>query len=227
MGEEGFFRKKTYQVAGASIFGSLATVVTIGKIAIAFPILPFLMFDIAEIFSVSALLLFGPLSSVITATVHWIMLVIRGGSFVAGIGPTMKLLAVLSTLLGMWAGYKISYLTRLRIGYLVFLMMFLALISRVGIMALANYVLYAYVTPFLGLPYITFIRETLVRTLGLELLTEADVILYAVLVVSLFNAIHVLFTLIPSFLIILPISEKVYPISIQRPWIILIRTRKS
>jgi hypothetical protein len=65
---EALFARKSVGLVGAAVFGSLAalsTVVIPARIQPAFPILPFLRFDPAELFSVLAFLIFGPIPAFI------------------------------------------------------------------------------------------------------------------------------------------------------------------
>ena len=70
---EGLLAKKSVGLAGAAVFSSLAALSTLiipAKIQPAFIPLPFLLFDLAEIFVVLAFLNFGPIPAFIVATVH-------------------------------------------------------------------------------------------------------------------------------------------------------------
>ena len=65
---EGLFARKSVSLTGAAVFGGLAALTTVmipARIQPFFPIMPFLRFDPAEIFSVLAFLIFGPVSAVI------------------------------------------------------------------------------------------------------------------------------------------------------------------
>ena len=107
---EGLFARKSVGLAGAAVFGSLAalsTVIIPARIQPAFPILPFLRFDPAELFSVLAFLIFGPIPAFIVATVHWIFLTATGSG--TPLGPAVKFAAVISTLVGLWIGSRVYH----------------------------------------------------------------------------------------------------------------------
>ena len=102
---EGLFARRSVGLTGAALMGALAALTTVilpARFQPSFPLLPFLKFDPAELFSVLAFLIFGPIPAIITATIHWIFLTATGTGDV--LGPAVKYAAVLSTLFGLWLG---------------------------------------------------------------------------------------------------------------------------
>ena len=63
---EGLFARRSVGLTGGAVFGSMAalsTVIIPARIQPSFPIMPFLRFDPAELFSVLAFLIFGPIAA--------------------------------------------------------------------------------------------------------------------------------------------------------------------
>ena len=61
---ESLFARRSVSLTGAAVMGALAALITVilpARIQPSFPILPFLKFDPAELFSVLAFLIFGPI----------------------------------------------------------------------------------------------------------------------------------------------------------------------
>src|SRR3989304_10390502 len=107
---EGLFARKSVSLTGAAVFGGLAALTTViipARIHPFFPIMPFLRFDPAEIFSVLAFLIFGPVSAAIAATVHWIFLSLTSTGSTGPLGPAVKFASVLSMLFVLWLRRKI------------------------------------------------------------------------------------------------------------------------
>ena len=113
---ESLFARRSVSLTGAAVMGALAALTTVilpARIQPSFPILPFLKFDPAELFSVLAFLIFGPIPALVTATVHWMFLTATGTD--TPLGPAVKFASVLSTLFGLWLG-SITY-RRLAVNY--------------------------------------------------------------------------------------------------------------
>jgi riboflavin transporter FmnP len=185
-----------------------------------FPILPFLRFDPAELFSILAFLIFGPIAALIAATVHWIFLTATGTN---PLGPTVKFAAVLSTLLGLWLG-SITYRRlagRLRHtpAALVLILGF-AVLTRVSLLLLINYFVFTYIGPVIfGIDYLRFSQHTLRATLGLQFAGPWQVLMAMLLYTSIFNGLHAAFSVVVPYVIFTPLSLKVPEIASWHPWI--------
>jgi riboflavin transporter FmnP len=221
---EGLFAKRSVGLTGAAILGSLAAiseVVIPANIQPFFPILPFLRFDPAELFSVLAFLIFGPVAALISATVQWIFLMATGID--TPLGPTVKFAAVLSTLLGLWVGSAVLrrfggrfQRASLALGF----MLGFATVARVGVLLALNYFVFTYIGPVIfGIDYLGFSQRTLQTTLGLQFAGPWEVLMSMLFFTSIFNAIHAVFSVVVPYTIFTPLTLKVPEIASGHPWI--------
>jgi len=223
---EGLFARRSVSLTGAAVFGSLAALSTIiipARIQPAFPVLPFLRFDPAEVFSVLAFLIFGPVSAIIAATAHWIFLSLTSTGSTGPLGPAVKFASVLSTLLGLWIG---SVLYQRVIGAYRHMsaalgtMLVFAIVSRVGLLLIVNYFVFTYIGPAIfNIQYIAFSQMTLQATLGLQFASPFAVVMAMLIYTSIFNGLHAAFSVIVPYLIFTPLSLKIPEIASGHPWI--------
>jgi riboflavin transporter FmnP len=223
---EGLFARRSVSLSGAAVFGSLAalsTVIVPARIQPAFPILPFLRFDPAEVFVVLAFLIFGPVSAVIAAIVHWIFLTLTSTGSTGALGPAVKFVSVLSTLLGLWLGsivYRRLIGTYRRTWAVLALVLAFAVLARVGLLIVVNYWVFTYVGPAIfNINYIQFSQETLQATLGIQFASPWNVLMAMLLYTSLFNALHAAFSIVVPYVIFTPLILKVPEIASGHPWI--------
>lgn len=98
----------TAAIAGSAIFSALALVLSAASQALGlnFPLIPYLQFDLGEVAIILAFFIFGPVPALISSLVEF------GGLMVFGqqvpIGPLLKLVALVSTVSGMWVGARVS-----------------------------------------------------------------------------------------------------------------------
>ncbi len=132
----------TTRLAGAAVFGAIAAVTTFAlQIPYPVPGFTFLVIDPAELVDVLAFLLFGPSIGFLTAIVHWGVLNFLPTA-VPIFGPLLKLFAVGSMLIGMWAGHSlVKRVVPQRAGKKTVLGLMLAfgLITRVLVLTPVNY----------------------------------------------------------------------------------------
>ena len=162
---------RKYELVMTSILASLAILFTLTKLEIPYFPVEFLKFDLAEIPSAVALLTLNLYSAIIVAIIHFVFLNSR--SSFAPIGPLMKLLAVLSTVIGL-------YLVRKHLrkkGAISYLVILVPISIRVMIMELANILV------------ITFILPGLLRIYGLT---------FYIIHVAIFNVLHAILTVLTS-----------------------------
>jgi riboflavin transporter FmnP len=223
---EGLFARRSVSLSGAAVFGSLAalsTVIVPARIQPAFPILPFLRFDPAEVFVVLAFLIFGPVSAVIAAIVHWIFLTLTATGSTGALGPAVKFVSVLSTLFGLWLGsivYRRLLGTYRHTWAVLALMLVFAALARVGLLIVVNYWVFTYVGPVIfNIDYIQFSQVTLQATLGAQFATPWNVLMAMLLYTSVFNALHAAFSVAVPYVIFAPLSLKVPEIASGHPWI--------
>jgi riboflavin transporter FmnP len=185
-----------------------------------FPILPFLRFDPAELFSVLAFLIFGPVAAVIAATSHWIFLTATGTS--GPLGPAAKFASVLSTLFGLWLGSRIYQRIGAKVSRMSFalgLMLAFSVLARVCVMFIVNYFIFTYAGPVIfGFDYLGFGQKALQLTLGVEY-AGSWLLMAMLLYTSVFNGLHAAFSVIIPYMIFTPLSLKIPEIASGHPWI--------
>jgi riboflavin transporter FmnP len=95
-------------IAATGLFGALAILLTSLSQALGlnFPILPYLQFDLGEVAIIIAFLLFGPIPATTAAFVEFLTLMVLGENIPWG--PVLKIIAVLSTLGGLWFGMMLA-----------------------------------------------------------------------------------------------------------------------
>jgi len=227
---EGLFARRSVTLAGAAIFGSLAalsTVIIPANIQPSFPIMPFLRFDPAELFSILAFLIFGPIAAVITAIVHWFFLTLTSGS---PLGPSVKFASVLSTLFGLWVGsqlYKRIGGANSRITLALGFMLGFAVLARVTMLLVVNYFVFTYIGPVIfGIDYLGFSERTLQATLGLRFAGSWQLLMAMLFYTSIFNGLHALFSVLLPYMIFTPLSLKIPEIASGHPWISRLRNTR-
>jgi len=177
-------------IASTAVFGALASVLSLLKIEIPYPVLVYLKFDLAEVPSICAFLLIGPSSGLAVATIHWLVLSARSWPP----GALMKYLAVLATLSGLWLGTKIGRSNALSKTSLLALCAILGIACRVLVMAAANLAFFLVLFP----GYLEF-AKTLLSMSGIDCETTAEALLWTSLLTASFNALHVPLDLLPSY----------------------------
>ncbi len=220
---EALFARKSVSLTGGAVFGGLAalsTVVVPANIQPFFPILPFLKFDPAELFSVMAFLIFGPVAGIIAATSHWIFLTATGTN--GPLGPAAKYSSVLATLLGLWLGGKLYQRVGIksdRMSVAFGSMLTFAMIARVAITLVLNYFIFTYIGPVIfGINYLGFSQHTLLLTLGIQY-SGTWLLTAMLLFTSAFNALHTIFSVVIPYVILTPLSLKIPQIASGHPWI--------
>lgn len=179
-------------VAGTSLLASTAILMSLLRLRFSYPLLPFLSFDLAEIPAVLAFLVFDFKSAFTVAVIHWVTLNF-GRPFHVLIGPLMKLIAVVSMLIG----FKIIFnkpnlsLDRRNLIYMIIS----GSLLRVGVMSFVTFLLYYIIFPGVYLP---ISAQILKNILGVELESIFLVGLLTVVFTALFNLLHVPLSLFPA-----------------------------
>ncbi|MGC9013491.1 MAG: ECF transporter S component [Thermoproteota archaeon] len=193
---------RTRTVVTSAFFGALAAVMAIAPLSFPFPLVPYLKFDLAEIPTMISLILLGPLPGILTSLVYWIVLNFFG-SF-APIGPFLKFLAVLSTIVGAWIGTAICRKMKSRLLTYIVTILVLSAIVRVVVLTLANYfVIWVLMPDFLS--YATF-AVSLVT--GIKLSPDFGGLLVVLLLTAVFNILHVFLTVVPSFALAIALVKR-------------------
>jgi len=221
---EGLFARKSVGLTGAAVMGALAALITVilpARIQPAFPILPFLRFDPAELFSVLAFLIFGPVPAIITATVHWLFLTATGTD--TPLGPAVKFASVLSTLFGLWLGcaaYRRLSIKQYQNSAVLGSMLGFAIVTRVLILLVVNYFVFTYIGPVIfGINYLGFSQATLQDTLHMQFAGPSQVLTAMLLFTSIFNALHAVFSVAVPYVVMTPLSSMVPQLASGHPWI--------
>ncbi len=187
-----------HEIVVSAAFASIAIVLTIAKVVIPFPPLPYLKFEIAEIPVIISLLIASFRIAITTCIIYWFVLLIVGEF--TPIGPTMKFLSTLSTIMGIYIGEKIFRssileLSKFRQGLIVLI----AILFRCIVMTIANTVVLIVFLP----GFLDFAVE-LLRSIGVvveeNFLAKLSIVL---LFTALFNTIHTVMDIYAS----IPISK--------------------
>lgn len=179
--------------ATAALLAASAIVISLLRLRLPYPLLPFLSFDLAEIPSVLALLILDLKAGVLVALAHWLTLNL-GKPYHALIGPSMKLLAVLSMLLGFRLAWRSGNPSKGRLS----LILGVGALTRVGVMAAVTFALYYLLFPQL---YLSFASKIVGKVFGWEVESALALTLLIVGLTALFNLLHVPLSLIPATII--------------------------
>jgi len=171
--------RRALSVAVTAMMSALAVVISLLRLEAPFPVLTYLKFDLAEVPSVLTFLLAGPWWSYFCALMHAVGLLIRGSD---PLGASMKFLAVASMLAGMQLARR-----RWRVALAA------ATALRVAAMSVANLLVLGFLFPG-WLAY----AERLLRAAGVPVGGRGDVLLITLALTAVFNALHVLLSVVPS-----------------------------
>ena len=212
--------RPTAVLAGSATFGALASLITLAAppaLQPPFPILFYLKFDVSEVVDLSSLMIFGPTAGLLTALIHATILGTVAGGAGSGpfFGPSLKFLGVLSTYLGLLLASKIGKQSLMRT---TLTMTSLALITRVTLMTVANYfyIVFLAQTVF-GVDYTGFAQFVLSQS-GVNL-TGSGLIIYILGLTAIYNAVHVVFSVVVSLLLVNALMRRAPNLLQSRAWI--------
>ena len=207
----------TSVLAGSATFGALAALITLAAppaIQPPFPILYYLKFDVAEVVDISAFMIFGPLAGLLTAILHGTILTVAPGSG-GPFGPSLKFLAVVSSYLGMYLASKLGRHSLFRTGLL---MTGLSLLTRTLLMTLVNYLYIVFFAQLVfGIDYSSFGGFVLGQA-GINV-TGANLILYLLGLTALYNAVHIVFSLVVSLFLVRILLNRAPNLLQSKAWI--------
>jgi riboflavin transporter FmnP len=208
------------KITSSAVFGALAAIMAVLPLSFPFPILPYLRFDLAEIPVAVAFFLYGPVAGIISSVIYWFILN-AVGQF-APIGPALKFLAVISMLMGAWAGVKVvSRLTGA--ARVLVASMLLGAVVRILVLTLANYVVLWILLPdFLG-----FAGSSLTASLGLSLDPGLAVLQLALVVTAVYNLLHIPLSMLPSYFIVGKILSRRIGGTLSQPWILGLKSENN
>lgn len=180
------------QAAAASCLASLAALLAILPLSFPYPVIPYLRFDLAEVPVFLAFLLLGPEASIFSSIIYWLILLLVG-SFTP-LGPTMKFVAVLSTLIGLWAGFRLrpSGEMGLALGGV------LGCMIRIAVMSVFNYFVLVYMFP----GFLELAAASISAFLGLRISDNLVALTMSMIFTAIFNALHTPLSIIPAYLVV-------------------------
>jgi riboflavin transporter FmnP len=210
-----FPQRGTFEVVFAALCASLAIFMTFYKVVFAFPILPYLKFELAEIPVVIAFLVAGPFSGLLSSVIYWIILTLVGEW--TPIGPAMKFLAVAPTILGLWAGFALSRRLRKNPGIAMSMSVgiVLAMVARVIVTSLMNLLVLWWLFPF----FLDIAANHLKAILGFQADSSYMVLLMTLVFTAVFNIMHLFLSVIPSYYLVVKAFARVKPVGLRKIWV--------
>lgn len=187
---------RSIMVATASLLGAVSGLISLMKMSIPFPILPYLKIDFAEVPDFLALMVLGPTGGFLTATVHFAVILARSGDLFSA---SMKYTAVLSAM----AGFVVARPLIRKIGLrgnprnLVSAGLTLASASRVAVMTVMNLLMFTILFP----NYLVFARKAL-EAFGLNMLSDLETLYYALAFTGVYNLINTAVAAVPALAIL-------------------------
>jgi len=191
---------RSREVALASVFGGLAILTSVSGLSrvLVYPLVPYLKFDPAEIFIVTAYLIGGLSVGLTTSLLHFTGLMLLAEE---PIGPVMKLLAVVSMLIGLEISMRLG-MGRVKTYILT---TGLRLFTTTAANAVVLYLLFpGFLEFFTG--YVT----------GLGMDGALAALTIALILTGIYNVAHTFFTLLPSEAIVAKILPIISPVSLLR-----------
>ena len=184
-------------LAGVAVFGALAVVLTSISQALGlnFPVIPYLQFDLGEIAILLAFFIFGPIPALAAAFIEFATLMAIGVN-VAFFGPELKLIAILSSLLGLWIGLAVvRRLKRPTVGNAIGLGAVLGMTIRAVAMTVPNYLIIIYLYGLSGI--IGYVSGGF-KDVGIAL-SDSNALLLILAMTGVFNALQFAFVSVVSY----------------------------
>jgi len=188
MAAQSVWRLDSVSIAGAAVFGALALVLTAvsQSVGLNFPVVPYLQFDFGEIAILLAFFIFGPIPALLSSLAEFGTLMAIGQN-VAYFGPEMKLLSILSSLLGVWIGLVlVRRMRRPTVGRAIGLGTALGLSVRAAFMTVPNYLLIIFLYGLSGI--IGYVSGGF-KLIGLTL-TSGDALALILVMTAVFNVLQ-------------------------------------
>ena len=194
--------RPTTVISGSATFGALAALITLAAppaLQPPFPVLFYLKFDVAEVLDLSSFMIFGPSAGLLTAGIHALILGSVGGSAGAGpFGASLKFLGVLTTYVGLLIASRFG---RSRLVGTGLKMTLSSLGTRVSLMTVANYLYIVFLAQVVfGMSYLDY-PQFLLSQAGINL-TGVGLIEYVLALTAVYNAVHVVFSVLVSLLVV-------------------------
>lgn len=214
-------QRASVTLAGAGVFAALAAILTLSRLEIPFPLIPYLKIDFAEIPILIAFFLFGPVAAVVSSVIHWLFLNFQGSD--APLGPALKFVAEISTLGGFWLGNQVyRHIKGAKPHPTIALSVMLAggVSWRVAAMTVVNYVVLLYIAPiFFHADYLAFARMTLEQSIHWTFADNTAVLAFTLLFTAVYNILNLLVAAVPAGLIASPIATPFKHITSNEAWL--------
>ena len=201
---------KSVTAAYIVVFSALAIVLTFAKVEVAYPLLPYLKFDFAEVPVVIALMLGGLVPGLVTDVIHWVGLSLARGWV---LGPLMKFLAVIPMVVGFWLGMRIHE-RRWSVKSIVTSIMF-GTAFRVAVCSVLNVAVLLFIAP----EFLQFSEYSL-KALGINVASTHDVILWTLTLNGIFNAVHVILSTAIAIMLFRAAAKRLSTVA-KKAWISL------
>ena len=184
---------------GGAVFGALAVILTTisQALVLSFPLIPYLQFDLGEIAIILAFFIFGPAPAMTASVVEFITLMAIGQN--APVGPVLKLVAIVSSLAGIWMGMAIAT-RRLHpsVGRAAGLGTSVGLVTRAIMMTFANYAVIILVYTVNGI--VGFVSASFLL-IGVTL-TEGNALSLVLGFTAIFNVLQLVFVAAVSYFLL-------------------------
>jgi len=195
--------RPTTVLAGSATFGALAALITLAAppaLQPPFPILFYLKFDVAEVVDMSSFMIFGPTAGLLTAGIHAVILGAVAGGAGSGpfFGPSLKFIGVVTTYVGLLVATRFGKHSLRGTGFNLTMW---GLVARVSLTTVANYfyiILFAQLV--FGINYVSFAQFVLSQA-GINV-AGVGLIEYILGLTAIYNAIHVVFSVLVSLLLV-------------------------
>lgn len=199
MKQGSFGRLDSVSVAGIAIFGALSVLLTTLSQALGlnFPLIPYLQFDFGEIAILLAFFIFGPVPGLISSFIEFLTLMAIGQN--VPVGPVLKLIAILSSLFGIWVGLAlVRRVRRPTLAKASGMSTLVGIVFRAALMTIPNYYLIVFL---ISLPATMGFLAASFKLAGITLTASSGL---AVILgfTALFNGLQLLFVSIVSYLLV-------------------------
>lgn len=194
-------RIDSVSLAGMAVFGALAIVLTtISQVlGLYFPLVPYLQFDLGEVAILLAFFIFGPLPALVAAFIEFATLMAFGVN-AAFFGPEFKLVAILSSLLGIWLGsLAVSRMQRKSITKATGVGGGLGMLLRAAAMTVPNYLLI--VSPIFGISAAVYTVQAPFKAIGIAI-TSSNVLFFILTMTAVFNALQLALVVAVTYLVL-------------------------
>ncbi len=210
------YQQSSRRIAYAAIFGAFAGAVSLifanplVSVLFGFPILAYLLIDPAEIFDFLAYFIGGPRVGVLTAFIHFMILLLAAGisaNLVNLTGAPMKLAGVLSAFLGLSIGlrlYSRAAAKNPRLNRMISSSFLAGAIVRVLIMIPANIVYFFVAGPiaFGGVDNLLGFAASLLSRVGIHTVGFWDLLGWILLITSIYNIFMIALAALPSYILL-------------------------